>query len=303
MSLTSAAITELTSESAPYAILNEWLRLWFDGNLHAVGNNSPVLFPKLNFAFGQGPATQPMHSFAEGTDAEIRCVIFPRSELEEHLDTSQYSGKLATAFVLLHCWVSAKKPGSGQSEAMAQSIAQLLKAILSNPDARYPLMEKGFRALQPKTPEWLRSADYAKRLVPVIGQLQYPILFGENVVTPTPDAGEQSLNFTTEEPLIAGSYLLGAYQWNARRIRLTGAVYTAWLPTVQPVVLGLEVGGVLTGDQITIPVGTPNVDTIGVIELNVLVPVENLVRWKVLSAPAPENSAWHVTVDVTALPQ
>lgn len=302
MSLNSPAITELSTESAPYALLNEWLALWFDGNAHAVGNNAPVPFPKANRAFGQSPPVQPQHNFAEGVDAEIRCVIFPRSEIQEHLDSSQSAGKLATAFVLLHFWVSAKKPGKGQSEALSENIAQLLKAILTNPDSRYPLAEKGIRSLRPKTPEWLRSTDYAKRLVAVVAQFQYPILFGPNDVTPTQDNGEQSLDFLTESPLIAEAYLLGIFQWNARVVTLTGASYTAWPPAGQSVVLGLEVGGVLTGDEIVIPAGVPNTDTIGNISLNVVVPVENAVRWKVISAPAPEDSAWHVSVNVTALP-
>lgn len=301
MSLTANAITELTTESAPFEILNEWLRLWFDGNAHAVGNNGPVMFPKANLAFGQSPAVQPLHDFKAGTDAEIRCVVFPRSELAEHADTALYRGKLATAFVLFNFWVAAKKPGTGQSELLAENLGQLLKAILTNPVSKYPLAEKGILNLQPKSVEWLRSADYAKRLVAVVGQLQYPILFGD-VVTQPSDDGEQSLDFTLEAPLLVDGYLLGVYQWNARAMRLTGARLTAWPPTGSSVILGLEVGGELTGDELVIEPGTPNADVGLEIDLDVLVPVAQTVRWKVLSAPIPEQSAWHVTVNVTAIP-
>lgn len=301
MSLVSPAITELTTEKAPLTVLAEWLALWFDGNAHAVGNNAPIIFPKAVLAFGQSKAQQTLHE--NGFDAEIRCVIFPRSELVDDLDTVLYSGKLATSFVLFNFWVSAKKPGEGQSELLAETIGQLLKAVLSNPDTKYPLAEKGILNLQPKAPEWLRSVDYAKRLVAVPGQLQYPIQFGTLAVTPPSDDGEQSLDFTLEEPLLAGGYLLGLFQWNARVMTLTGASFTAWPPTGQAVVLGLEVGGVLTGDQIVINPGTPNVDTTGAIALNVSIPVANAVRWKVISAPIPELSAWHVTVNTTAVPE
>jgi hypothetical protein len=130
--LTSPAITELTTEHGPFAILSEWLRLWFDGNLHAVGNNAPVRFPKVNVAFGQSPAAQPLHDMDQGVDAEIRCVLFPRSELTEDADTALYSGKLVTDFVLFNFWISAKHPGEGQSEYAAEAIGQLLKAIMAN---------------------------------------------------------------------------------------------------------------------------------------------------------------------------
>lgn len=299
MSLNAAAITELSTETAVFTILNEWLRLWFDGNAHSVGNNPPVVFPLVNIAFGQSPAQQPLH---KTHDAEIRCVVFPRSELSEDLDTVLFSGKLATDFVLFNFWVSAKAPGTGQSEVLAKNIGELLKAILSNPDARYPLAEKGIVNMQAKSPEWLRSSDYAKRLIAVIAQLQYPILYGPQTVTPPSDNGEQSLNFRLEAPLLAGGYLLGIYSWNARVMTLTGATFTAWPPSGQSVVLGLEVGGVLTGDQLTIEPGVPNVDVIGGGSLNVTIPITQTVRWKVLSAPLPEVSAWHVTVNVTAIP-
>lgn len=300
--LTAAEITELTTESAPFAILNEWLRLWFDGHPHAVGNQAPVLFPKANIAFGQSPAVQPLYDFQAGVDAEIRCVIFPRSELADDLDTILFSGKLATANVLLHFWIAAQHPGTGQSEHAAQTIAQLLKAICTNPDAKYPLAQKGILSLQPKPVEWLRSTDYAKRLLAVVGQLQYPILFGDSTVTAPSDDGEQSLQFAQEQPLLPDHYLMGAYQWNARRMQLTGAAFVAWPPTGADVVLGLEVGGVLTGDELVIPAGLPNVDTTGSLALNVTIPITLPVRWKVLSAPIPEASAWHVTVNVTAVP-
>jgi hypothetical protein len=301
MSLTAEAISELTTESAAFNILNEWLGLWFDGATHTVGSNAAVTFPRVSIAFGQSAPAQPMHN-GSGIDAEIRCVIFPRSEMVDPMDSVLFSGKLATDYVLIHFWVSAKKPGHGQSELLAETIGQLLKAILTNPDAKYPLAEKGILNLQPKSPEWLRSVDYAKRLVAVVGQLQYPIQFGPPV-TPPPDDGEQSLNFQIETPLLEGEYLLGVYAWNARVMQLTGAVWTAWPSTGDAVVLGLEVAGVLTGDEFTIEPGVPNQDVTGNLALNVTVAINQTVRWKVLSAPPPELSAWHVTVNLQAQPE
>jgi len=165
-------------------VLNEWLRSWFDGGLHVVGNNPPMLFPKANLAYGQGPAVQPLHTFVGDADAEIRTVVLPRMEVQESNDTVLYSGKLVTSYVLFNFWVSAKEPGAGRSELIAQRIGQCLKAVLTNPASRYALAEKGITHLQAHAPQWLQNTDYAKRLVSCGATIQYPVLFGDVVVDP-----------------------------------------------------------------------------------------------------------------------
>lgn len=109
-------------------------------------------------------------------------------------------------------------------------------------------------------------------------------------VTPPP-ATQQPVGFFRENPLIVGEYLLGFYQWN-EAVNFASAQVIAWAPQLTPMVLGLEVGGVLTGQTITIPVGTANTEVTANATLGVAVPANTLVRWKVLSGPDATNAAW-----------
>jgi len=105
MSLNSPAITELAVESATYKIINEWLAQWFDGQAHAVGVNTPVIFPAANRAFGQSAPVQPLHQFPNDYDVEIRLVMHPRAESAANNDTILYEGKLVTDYVIFNFWV------------------------------------------------------------------------------------------------------------------------------------------------------------------------------------------------------
>ena len=295
--LNSTAITELTCESAPLNLIAEWLADWFDGGSHAVGNNAAVPFPKANVAFNQGSVMQPLRNFPAGTDMEIRVLMLPRNEIQESLDTSLYKGKLVTSSIMLNFWISAKHPGPGKSEQAAQVAGELLKAILTNPTSRYDLAAKGFRAIEPHEPQPVPSADYSKRLVACSAQLQYPVQFGATILP----ADELSLDFTNEKPLINGNYLIGQYVWNTRSVQLLSVSASYWPSQGQDMVLGLEVGGVLTGFTLTLPQGTPNTDTsVAALPVNVTVNPGQAVRWQVVSGPIPELSAWHVTVNLTA---
>jgi hypothetical protein len=177
MSLDSPAITELTTESGTFKVLNEWLAKWFDGNPHDLAGVCKP-FPKVNRAFNQGPPAQPLHNWEDGTDAEIRVVMHARAEAAQQSDTALYQGKLVTDYVILNFWVSAKKPGQGQAEYLAQTIGEQLKALLTNPDARYELAEKGITHLTLQgPPQPVPSADYHKRLVSCNAQLAYCVQY------------------------------------------------------------------------------------------------------------------------------
>lgn len=309
MSLNSPAVTELTTESGTFKLLNEWLAQWFDGHAHPVGVNAPVIFPKANLAFNQGAPVQPLHQPGSDTDAEIRVVMHSRTENAAANDTILYQGKLVTDYVVFNIWISAKRPGIGQSELLAQTIAERLKAILSNPDCRYDLAVKGISHLQlqgPPTP--VPSTDYAKRLVSCTAQLTYAVQYSADALITVDDpnliaGATHTVNFTRESPLLVDTYLLGYYRWSAP-VQLTAAHVTAWLPQTQDVVLELEVNGQLTGQQITIQQGVPNVDSFVDVQFaNLILQPNQAARWKVVSAPEPELTAWNVTValDVQAI--
>lgn len=172
-------LTELDADRAANLLLDKWLSGYFDGGTHDVGESKAVRFPKANRAYGQSDPVQPLHDFGNPeASAEIRCVVFPRHEIAEHYDTKEHRGKLVTQFVTLNFWISAKKPGKGESAYLAGQIADLLKAILTNPETRYPLAEKGVTHLTPQPVVVLPSAEYHKRLVSCGAQFQYLLRMG-----------------------------------------------------------------------------------------------------------------------------
>lgn len=316
MNLTRPAVTELTVESAPLLLLHEWLSYYFDGNAHPVGSNPANLstFPKVRVRFGlnQPPPSQPLAEDKEAVDqvdAWLLVVLLPRASQTHDSDTVLASGKLATDHVLFNFWIFAKQAGVGQSEYLAQTIAQLLRALLANPEERYPLAEKGVTHLQPQLPQWLTNTDYARRLVPCAAQLQYAIEFGGTPPLPpvdgevsTPFYGEQVVPFFHEEPLVTGSYLLGEYQWS-RGVRLVKAAIVAAAPQTDPVVVELEINGVLTGRQLTLAADAPLVEVRDELDLELLLVSSGvLVRWKVVSAPGAEASAFRVALSLHLRP-
>lgn len=300
--LTSPAITELTVESGTYKLFNEWLRKYFDGTAHAVGVNPPVLFPRVNVTSGESKVSQPLHDKVLGIDAEIRLVVLSRGELASSCDTILYQGKLITDYVTLNFWVSAKKPGEGQSAHLAQQIGELLKALCVNPDTRLELAQKGIRTMTAQgAPQWLPDAAYAKRLLVVNAQLQYAVQYSTDplvtLADPNTIAGaKRTVTFLREAPLLQDTYLLGSYRWSVPTT-LLGVHVTGWPPQGEDVILELEVAGVLTGRQVTIAQGPANVDTSFDVNFGGLdVTPNEIVRWKVVSAPEGEFTAWNVTV-------
>jgi len=103
-------------------------------------------------------------------------------------------------------------------------------------------------------------------------------------------------SYYREETLIVGEYLLGSHDW-ACGVTILSARVTSLAPTGTPVVLTLEVNGVLTAQTLTIPAGSGEV--VASAAYNVAVPPGQVVRWKVTSAPDPENSAWKVFLTLT----
>jgi hypothetical protein len=131
--------------------------------------------------------------------------------------------------VVLNFWVSAKKPGEGQSKYLAQLIAERLKALLTNRDIRYELAERGITHLQPQgSPQPMPSADYAKRLASCNAQLNYYLQYEPDIAVsqPRPDSAlgdTQTVNFSLGSPTQTGTYLLGYYRWSVP-VRVTSGV-------------------------------------------------------------------------------
>ncbi len=308
--LTSPPITEMNVANAAHTLLAEWLRGWFNGSLHVVGANPPVLFPAVNIAFGQSDPVQPLYTTPGGLDAEIRVLTFARSASQESSDTALAAGKLATDYVLFNFWVSAKHPGAGQSAYQAGRVADLLKALLTNPDSRYPLVAGGITTLRPQLPVVIPATDYHKRLVGCAASLQYPLAFDTQPPTlagldlAAASGWVQSLEFFAAAPVVVGDYLLGHYTV-AVGVTLQAALVIAWAPQTAPVVLQLEVAGALVaGTQVTLPAGDANTEATAALTLPpVAVAAGTLLRWKVISAPAVELSAWHLALELRVVPR
>lgn len=293
--LTSPAITELTTESAVYLLLHEWLGQWFDGLSHALGGNPAVTWPVAGIKSGQGAVLQPLES-----EVEIRVVMHPRAEGAARLDTALYAGKLITEYVTLNFWVRAKTPGAGQAQLAARRVGELLKALLTHPDSRFALAQRGICQLQPQGPAaMMPSTEYAERMLSCAAQLQYSVSYGEDLPTeanPGMVAGMvQEVNFRRESPVLTGDYLLGSYRWSAP-VHLSGARVVAWASQTATVTLGLEVNGVLTGDTLTLPEGAANTEVTAAVALDLTLDPNAIVRWQVVAAPAAELTAWHVTL-------
>jgi hypothetical protein len=77
--------------------------------------------------------------------------------------------------VLLNFWVQSKHASAAQAQQSGQTVANLLKAILTNPISVYDLGVKGLRMLSPEPLRPIPGVDYAQRLVACGAQLLYPI--------------------------------------------------------------------------------------------------------------------------------
>jgi hypothetical protein len=77
------------------------------------------------------------------------------------------------------------------------------------------------------------------------------------------------------------------------------ALVTAWPPQGQDVVLGLEVGGELTGQTVIIPQGDANAEVRAEVAFEDLyLAAGQAVRWKVISAPDGEHTAWQANLSM-----
>jgi hypothetical protein len=99
------------------------------------------------------------------------------------------------------------------------------------------------------------------------------------------------VGFFREDGLDVGDYLLGHYRW-AANITLTKAKVIARASQVTATVLELEEGGVLTGLQLTIPIGTIGTEVTAELTLARVVPAHTELRWKVVSGPVSGTSTF-----------
>src|SRR5438093_6313886 len=90
--------------------------------------------------------------------------------------------------------------------------------------------------------------------------------------------------------MVVGEYMLGHYRWPVA-VGLLSARAVAFAPQNAPMVLTLEVGGVLTGQTLTIPAGAVDTEVSAMVALDYTVLAGQSVRWKITDGPAPEDAA------------
>lgn len=191
MSLTAPALSELTLQSGVKALLSEWLRSWFDGQEHAVGDNAPVVFPELGVTainFDQGPAPQPMAdaasesgiSVVDGAPGqEIRMTFQPlgfrRDWDQKFLGPTGSDARLIQEEVAIIFLVACRLHSMAESNLQADQTTQLLGAILRNPAATAPLAEKGVHRLRPSHPRTIAGENLALRMLYCRAELGYRV--------------------------------------------------------------------------------------------------------------------------------
>lgn len=304
MSLSAASISELTTISAPMEIVREWLASFFDGSSHDVGLHASVSFPAVDLRFAIGRDPQPLAT-ATPAGVSLRTVMVPQGPPRRCWNQNTLNGVhlRVEAPVLFQFWIKARLDGEGQGEYAALSVAEKLGALLGNPDPRYLLAERGIHCARPEPPEPVPGDGCALYLVSCPAELHYPVLVTESLAAgDASDPGAQaareaqSVSFTREAPLIEGSYLLGGALW--RGAMALRSVEVRGVGGSGDTVLELEVDGVLTGVQVTLPGGNLVAETSGTNAApGYTVAAESLCRWRVVTAlAAAEQCAIQVTL-------
>lgn len=287
-------ITEIALESATKAAWLEFLSGYFDGGVHDVGRHTAVAFPRGRIAFDQSPPPRPL---SDSGGLEIRVLCLPRLERETwNADAQQGEHLLSTHQVTYQFHVRARAPRPEDAELLADRAAQLLKAILSNPDSRLILARVGITHLSASKPSVIQSTDYAMRIVNCAAQIQYAITTPSTTV---PDAivstlSWQTLVFRRESPLVNGEYLDGSYE-PPESLKLARVIVNALGGTVGSV-LALELDGALAGVQVSIPGVPANTPAAADAPLSgPIVPAGARIRWRILSGGEDiAVSHWHV---------
>ena len=169
MPLSSAALDEFTTISAWKLLIVEWLSSYFNGQAHVIGANNPVTFPLVRAVCEQGAPTQPL------VGTEIRVDAQPRTS-ERGEVVSGYLVSNRVIFWFLVRSAIAENAG-GNAMKRSQDTAQLLKAILDNPESRYDLAQKGLSDLHPADPFNVSDEHYMTHIVRCPATFIYQVKF------------------------------------------------------------------------------------------------------------------------------
>ena len=117
-----------------------------------------------------------------------------------------------------------------------------------------------------------------------------------DIFTPFDESGlDIPVAFFLEEELVQDEYLLGHYRW-AVPVTIISAKAVAWASQGSDTVLELEVGGALTGHELTLAAGSVGAEVSDETNISENVTAGESVRWKITSAPSSPNEGSHVAI-------
>jgi len=165
-----APITFVEPERKLQEALNGWLKGYFDGQSHTIGNETLAeVFPVVELVFNQDDVPEKalplVHWLFE---------LQPREEWKTQVDKLVTARFTASVFVRVGNGVGAT---TGKPEFLCRKVAELLRRVLSC-SARYVLAQVGLhhvRVLRGPTP--VVVAGYQSRLLVVGGELIFDFEF------------------------------------------------------------------------------------------------------------------------------
>ena len=157
MPLASPAISELAVESSALALLNEFLKGYFDGGAHVVGARSTATtFPLAQLRFQQSRLPQPLKGLG------ISVVTMGKGKPVVRWETVDGKrSQIGTLAVRYFFYIRHRAPneGAGSSEKLVMTAGELLYGLLRNSKATQPLSQKGVLHLRPSAPELASKGD------------------------------------------------------------------------------------------------------------------------------------------------
>jgi hypothetical protein len=172
--LSKAAVDANQTERRATELLNQWLKSYFDGAAHTVGDFIGQVFPLCEIVFNQA---------APGGGKPLLHVVYAslrpaRDFVRRATVAGGEDRKQMTVATVLNIFVRVKNAGEAVigAEATCREIADLLKMILEHPEARGALAQKGVHHAKVLAgPAAQPFPGMQVRLLTVAAQLRYRI--------------------------------------------------------------------------------------------------------------------------------
>lgn len=202
--MNSPALNEWSIEGGTLALFAEWLGSYFDGSSHTVGNVAQV-FPQAELRFQQSSLSQPLSgSGSVGTPTTVSpglgiSVVWVKPTntrlcwewvqpptLAPNPAPAMSRQQIAYADGALMFFVRAQSPqtGTGNSQKVAMTAADLLSGLLKNSSATNGLAQKGIHKVRAESSVLVSAGagsvdydlNYSTRMVAARMRLRYAVI-------------------------------------------------------------------------------------------------------------------------------